>query len=96
MTHASKHNGTKLELSSLRRLSKPALMASALLLVSLTVGGCQSSRVIPTFGTKPGPTDNQVQCAAWRRITYSKKDTAPTAQEIREHNATGRVLGCWQ
>jgi hypothetical protein len=63
---------------------------SVLLLGSL-LASCQ------TTGTATTVTDNAGQCAAWRAITYSsKRDTAPTVQQVREHNATGRYLGCWK
>jgi hypothetical protein len=63
---------------------------SVMLLGSL-LAGCQHTRTSTTV------TDTEAQCAAWRAITYSsKKDTPPTVKQIREHNASGRRLGCWR
>lgn len=69
-----------------------ALGLSVLLLVSL-LAGCQTTRTgIPTVGTVPIV---DVQC--WpKRITYSKNDTKPTKDQVREHNLTGRNIGCWK
>jgi hypothetical protein len=39
-------------------------------------------------------TDNEGQCIAWRKILASRKDTPLTIKQVREHNATGRRLGC--
>ena len=69
-----------------------ALKLSAVLLV-LPLAGCFNAHrgVTPTVGTVE---IRDVQC--WpRKITYSKKDTDPTKAQVREHNATGRNIGCW-
>lgn len=70
------------------RLQSPLVKLSVLLLlVSLT--GCQSTTGTPSLGTN-GPSF----CAAARAIYYSRHDTAPTIQQIREHNAVGVALKC--
>ncbi len=76
--------------STKRKMLVPAL--SAILLASL-LAGCQTTRQgIPTVGTV---NISSVQC--WpKKITYSKKDTEPTKGQVREHNATGRNIGCWE
>lgn len=76
-----------------RHLSKwpirPVVTLSALLLASL-LGGCV------TTGTLTSATNTESQCAAWRRIRYSVKDTELTAVQVRQHNQTGRNLRCWK
>ena len=57
------------------------------LLVALT--GCQSMNPTPSLGTE-GPSF----CQAARAIYYSRYDTKPTIQQIKEHNAVGVALKC--
>lgn len=75
----------------LKGRSALALKLSVLLPV-LVLAGCQTTRSgIPTAGTV---RILDVQC--WpKKITYSKADTSPTKSQVREHNATGRNIGCW-
>ena len=50
---------------------------------------CQSTT--PSGVTEPS---NLSFCQAARAIYYSKHDTAPTIEQIREHNAVGVALKC--
>lgn len=34
-------------------------------------------------------------CGAAKAIYYSKNDTAPTKEQVREHNAVGKALCTW-
>lgn len=62
------------------------------LLASLLASCQTTSGRMPTVGTV---SISSVQC--WpRKIVYSKKDTPPTVAQVREHNATGKYLGCWK
>lgn len=56
------------------------------LLVALTA--CQSMNETRSLGTSPG------FCQTARAIYYSRHDTKPTIQQIREHNAVGVALKC--
>ncbi len=58
------------------------------MLLALPLANCQSARTLTSV------TDNEGQCIAWRKIKASRKDTAMTIQQVREHNATGRRLRC--
>lgn len=90
MNDAFRLNGTRRVSTLSKTASRLARTLSVLLLGSL-LASCQHTRTGSTV------TDTAAQCAAWRGITYSaKRDTAPTVQQIREHNATGRYLGCWK
>lgn len=57
----------------------------ALVFVSLSLAGCQT--------THGGGTD--VACSSFSAITWSRKDTADTARQVRVHNATGATLCGW-
>ncbi len=90
MKNVFKHSGTLRAIMPLTMLRALGLMLFVTLLASLLVG-CQTSGMGTTV------TDNEGQCIAWRAITYStKKDTAMTVQQVREHNATGKRLRCWK
>ena len=90
MNDAFKPNGIRRKPTPSRLARKLVPVLSVLLLGSL-LASCQ------TTGTGTTVTDNNGQCVAWRAITYSsKKDTPPTVKQVREHNATGKYLGCWK
>lgn len=71
---------------SARRLALTAFV----MLLALPLANCQHT------GIQTSVTDNDGQCVAWRKILASRKDTAMTVQQVREHNATGRRLRCWK
>lgn len=73
-------NGTRQNSRRLKTLGALALTLSVL-------AGCQ------TTGT--GVTSKAAQCEAFRKILWSRNDTKPTVAQVREHNAAGRLLGCW-
>lgn len=77
----------KNEPSRLPKMLAPVL--SALLLGSL-LAGCAHNQLAPTAVTA------KAQCAAWRRITYSKNDTLETIWQVQTHDQTGRNLRCWK
>jgi hypothetical protein len=54
--------------------------------LTLLLAGCQTT--IPSSGIDAS------FCDAARAIYYSRHDTAPTIQQIREHNAVGVALKC--
>lgn len=68
------------------RLQSPLVKLSVLLLL-VTLTGCTTTT--PSLGTS-GPSF----CAAAKAIYYSRHDTKPTIQQIREHNAVGVALKC--
>lgn len=69
------------------RLQSPLVkLFVPLLLVSLT--GCQSTTGTPSLGTDVS------FCSTARAIYYSRHDTKPTIQQIKEHNAVGVALKC--
>lgn len=85
------HSATSKSPMRSRSHSMLARKLGAILLASLLVTGCAHQGRTPTVGTVD---IKNVQC--WpKRIAYSKKDTQPTIGQIREHNATGRNIGCW-
>lgn len=86
--------------ASLReRLRRGQWMCVRLLMfaiVSLTVAGCQSTKILTTGigGLQEGESSVPF-CLVAKRITYSgKKDTPETVGQVREHNAVGRKLQC--
>lgn len=64
---------------------------SGLLMPLLALTACQS-----TNGTQISATDpsSATFCQAARAIYYSRHDTPPTIEQIREHNAVGAALKC--
>lgn len=90
MNNVFRRNGIRPAPMRSKTLKRPGLALSVMLLGSL-LAGCQHTKTHMTV------TDAEAQCAAWRAITYSsKRDTAPTVKQVREHNATGKRLGCWR
>jgi hypothetical protein len=77
----------KRTLSRGARMLGPALSA---MLLGVVLSGCKTDEILISA------TDRETQCAAWRRIMYSRKDTPLTAEQVQIHNATGRRLGCWK
>lgn len=59
----------------------------------LVLTGCQSTNGTQTSAIN-GPLDGASFCQAARAIYYSRHDTAPTIEQIREHNAVGAALKC--
>jgi hypothetical protein len=56
------------------------------LLPLLTLAACQT--------TGSGGTEAATFCQAARAIYWSRHDTAPTIEQIKEHNAVGLALRC--
>jgi hypothetical protein len=54
--------------------------------LTLPLAGCLS--------TTPSSEIDASFCDAARAIYYSRHDTAPTVQQIKEHNAVGIALKC--
>lgn len=51
---------------------------------------------IQTPGTEVGGGHASF-CAVAKKITFSRlSDSLPTIEQVKEHNAVGRTLGCWQ
>lgn len=79
--------------SSTHNSKKPVGRRLLLLLVAplaLGAAGC-GGRLKPI-----NTTETRNACAPWRAITYDgKRDTAPTKQQVQEHNETGANIGCW-
>lgn len=67
------------------QFGKPKTRLIALACASLSLAGCQT--------TNGGGTD--VACSSFSPITWSRKDTADTARQVRVHNATGATLCGW-
>lgn len=86
-----KGNGMLRQPPQSRKPSRPVRMLSATIvaaiLTSLPLAACVT--------TNGSVTDTKAQCAAWREIMMSRKDTKPTQQQVAIHNETGRNLGCW-
>lgn len=74
-----------------------------LCLLGLTIGG-QSLDIgcIPTGRREAAEQSPTVYCGpkgtgkAFEPLTWSKRDTQKTIDEIREHNAAGRAMKCWK
>lgn len=62
-----------------------------LLLAGALAGACQSTNPIPTSAIDP---DSASFCQVAKAIYYSRHDTPPTIEQIREHNAVGAALKC--
>lgn len=62
----------------------------SVLLLPAALMGCQSMNETRSLGTEGSPSF----CAAAKAIYYSRHDTKPTIQQIREHNAVGVALKC--
>jgi hypothetical protein len=60
------------------------------LLLPVALMGCQSTNPTLSLGTEGSPSF----CATAKAIYYSRHDTKPTIQQIREHNAVGMALKC--
>lgn len=86
MKNVFKRNGTRLAQTLSKVPRKPALALSGMLLASL-LAGCQ------TNGTLTSVTDNEAICVD-PLIRYSRKDTLPTVEQVRQHNAFHRRMGC--
>jgi hypothetical protein len=41
-------------------------------------------------------TGKAAQCAAWRKIMASHKDTPLTIEQVQIHNQVGKNIGCWK
>ena len=80
---SAKSSGTPRALRPFNTARTLVLMLSATLLLT----ACQTIR---------SSDDREAQCAAWRSILYSLKDTAGTIQQVRVHNRVGQNLGCWK
>lgn len=64
------------------------LVRLSVLLPCVTLTACQSMSPTPSLGTDAS------FCSAARAIYYSRHDTKPTIQQIKEHNAVGLALKC--
>ena len=62
-----------------------------LTLVLGTAGGCLSTSQTPISETDLPSADF---CQTARAIYYSRHDTPPTIEQIKEHNAVGAALKC--
>lgn len=58
-------------------------------LLPVVLMGCQSTTQTPSL-----ETSSPSFCQAARAIYYSRHDTKPTIEQIREHNAVGVALKC--
>lgn len=59
-----------------------------MLLLPVILPGCQTM-------TPSSETSSKADfCAAARPIYYSRHDTAPTREQVQEHNAVGVALNC--
>lgn len=77
---------------------KPTLCAM-LCGVILTLSGCQTT--IPTSGIELAPAVVEAVghasfCQIAKPISYSRRDTAQTREEITEHNCVGHKLCGWK
>lgn len=59
------------------------------LLLPVILPGCQTTT--PSLETSSAKADF---CAVARPIYYSRHDTAPTREQVQEHNAVGVALNC--
>lgn len=46
--------------------------------------------------TTAGVAPTKVACGSFRAITWSQRDTSPTQQQVRAHNAVGREICGWR
>ena len=70
------------------RSRKPSLLAKlSVLTLPVILTGCQTTTV--SDGTDAS------FCGAARAIYWSKKDTAGTQEQVKEHNAVGKTLCGW-
>ncbi len=72
------------------RGARMLVLVPSVMLLGAVLSGCKTDEILISA------TDRETQCAAWRRIMYSRKDTPVTAEQVQIHNATGRRLGCWK
>ena len=88
MPEGSSNSSTTCESKSNRLKSLWLRVKLSVLLLPVILPGCQTT-------TPSLETSNKVDfCAAARPIYYSRHDTAPTREQVQEHNAVGVALNC--
>ncbi|SCB52736.1 hypothetical protein GA0061099_103912 [Bradyrhizobium yuanmingense] len=90
MNNVSALSGMLQTISEPVRQKRRAKMLFALFAASLLVG-CKH-----TEETLTAATARQAKCDWTSKITYSKRDTAPTIEQIQIHNRSGRNVKCWK
>jgi hypothetical protein len=89
VNNVSAPNGKPQTRSGSKRPRSHIRMLFALCAVS-ALAGCQHTEQLIAA------TARQAKCDWTRNITYSKKDTAPTVEQIQIHNQSGRNQKCWK
>lgn len=75
----------------MKRLNvRAGLAILCVLAMSVSLGGCAKTMAI-------GATDaTRVPCQSFQPIRWSSRDTDQTVLQAKEHNASGKALGCWK